>query len=83
MDAAREDAIEQSVAAKEAAEEQLAEERSLRDRLMQAAAAGQLPRQAPDADNSVEGTPGVPTVVKLSALSQLALRHHAPTLENP
>lgn len=56
MEAAHKEAIEKAVAARDAAEAQVKEERALRDRMLQAAAAGQLPGQAADGDDAA--TPG-------------------------
>lgn len=61
MEAARKDAVEKAVAAKEEAEEQLEEERALRERLMQAAASGELPRQAADDGSPVAASLGAPS----------------------
>ena len=58
MDEARKDAVEKALAAKDAAEAQMREERALRDRMLQAAAAGQLPGQAPEAEEGGPETPG-------------------------
>lgn len=46
IDTARQEAIDQAIAAKDAAETELAEERGIRERMLQLAAEGQLPGQA-------------------------------------
>ncbi len=58
MDEARKDAVEKALAAKDAAEAQMREERALRDRMLQAAAAGQLPGQAQEDAEGGPETPG-------------------------
>lgn len=65
LEAARKDAVEKAVAAKEEAEEQLEEERALRERLMQAAASGELPRQAAEDGSPVAASLGGPSYQKL------------------
>jgi hypothetical protein len=57
IDVAREEAIDQAIAAKDAAESELAEERGIRERMMQLAAQGQLPGQAADGV-AAAATPG-------------------------
>lgn len=58
IDVAREEAIDQAIAAKNAAETELAEERGIRERMMQLAAQGQLPGQAADGVAAAPATPG-------------------------
>lgn len=58
IDVAREEAIAQAIAAKNAAEQELAEERGIRERMMQLAAQGQLPGQAADGVAAAPATPG-------------------------
>ncbi len=58
IDAARQEAIEQAVAAREGAEKELQEERGLRERMLQLAAGGQLPGQAAEAAAADAATSG-------------------------
>jgi hypothetical protein len=58
IDVAREEAIDQAIAAKNAAEGELAEERGIRERMMQLATQGQLPGQAADGAAAAPATPG-------------------------
>jgi hypothetical protein len=58
LNSEREDAVQKAVAAKEEAEERLEEERALRDRLIQAAAAGELPRHSAEDGAPPAASPG-------------------------